>query len=87
MLTKLMGASVFAVGFIMLLLGLLDLLGVAGFNYDLGRRLLIYVGGVVLCLIGYFMARRLPAAEEGPPEEIVQTTTEVQREGPPTEHF
>jgi cytochrome c biogenesis protein CcdA len=85
MLPKLMGSAVFSVGFFMLILALLDLLGIGGFNYDTMQRIFIYLGGIVLCLIGYFMARRLPRVEL-PPEEIVQTTTEIQ-EGPPTEHF
>ncbi len=87
MLTKVMGAAVFSVGFIMLLLGLMDLLGVGGLNFDTGKRAIVYLGGVLLVLIGYFMARRLPTVEEVPPSEIVQTTTEIQEQGPPTEHL
>ncbi len=85
MLPKLMGTAVFSVGFFMLILALLDLLKVGGFNYDSLQRLFIYLGGIALCLIGYFMARRLPRVTT-PPEEIVQTTTEIQQQ-PPVEHF
>ncbi len=84
MLPKVMGAAVFSVGFFMLILALLDLLRVGGLNYDSLQRLFIYLGGILLCLIGYFMARRLPRAPV-PPEEIVQTTTEIQNG--PSEHF
>lgn len=60
MLTTLMGAGVFSVGFFMLILGLMDLLGLGGLQFGLGERLLLYVGGLFLCVLGYVMARRLP---------------------------
>jgi cytochrome c biogenesis protein CcdA len=85
MLPKLMGAAVFSVGFFMLILALLDLLRIGDFNYDTVQRIFIYLGGIILCLIGYFMARRLPRVGV-PPEEVVQTTTEIEQ-GPPAEHF
>ncbi len=85
MLTKLMGASVFAVGFFMLLVGVLYLLGIGNLAYDTVRTIFIFFGGVVLCLIGYFMARRLPRVEPAQ-EQVVTTTTEIQHE-PPVEHF
>jgi hypothetical protein len=85
MLPKLMGAAVFSVGFFMLILALMDLLKLGGLNYDSLQRIFIYMGGILLCLIGYFMARRLPRVPT-PPEQIVQTTTEIQP-GPPPERF
>ncbi|GIL16166.1 MAG: hypothetical protein BroJett039_13390 [Chloroflexota bacterium] len=62
MLTTLMGAGVFSVGFFMLILGLIDLLRLGGLNFGLGDRILLYVGGLFLCVLGYIMARRLPRA-------------------------
>ncbi len=64
-------------GVFLLLLGLADLLGLGGLHYGFGERLLIYVGGILLCLIGYFMARRLPRTAL-PPEAVVQTTSVLQ---------
>jgi hypothetical protein len=87
MIAKLMGASVFSVGFFMLLLGLADLLGIGGLSYGFGERVLIYGGGIILCVIGYFMARRLPFIPM-PPEmdEVERPTNEIQ-EGPPPERY
>ena len=85
MLPKLMGTAVFSVGFFMLILALLDLLKIGGLDYDSLQRVFIYLGGITLCLIGYFMARRLPRVTTMP-DEIVQTTTEIQQQ-PPVEHF
>jgi hypothetical protein len=62
MLTTLMGAGVFSIGFFMLILGLMDLLGLGGLRFGLGERILLYVGGLFLCILGYIMARRLPRA-------------------------
>ncbi len=86
MLTKLMGAAVFAVGFFMLLVGTLFLLGIGNLAYDVVRTVFVFFGGVLLCLIGYFMARRLPRVDNTP-QEVVTTTTEIQQEPPPVEHF
>lgn len=60
MLTTLMGAGVFSIGFFMLILGLMDLLGLGGLKFGLGERILLYAGGLFLCILGYVMARRLP---------------------------
>ncbi len=87
MLAKLMGAAVFSVGFFMLLIGLADLLGLGGLQYDLGRRVLIYLGGLLLCIIGYMMARRLPRTGPVPPAQVIQTTTEVQDTNLPPDQF
>ena len=62
MLTTLMGAGVFSIGFFMLILGLMDLLGLGGLRFGTGERILLYVGGLFLCVLGYVMARRLPRA-------------------------
>lgn len=87
MIAKLMGAAVFSVGFIMLILGLADLLGLGGLRYGFGERVLIYGGGVILCVIGYFMARRLPFVPIPPePDELDRPTNEGQ-EGPPPERY
>lgn len=66
MLTTLMGAGVFSIGFFMLILGLMDLLGLGGLSFGLGERVLLYVGGLFLCVLGYIMARRL--SRTGVPE-------------------
>ena len=66
MLTTLMGAGVFSIGFFMLILGLMDLLGLGGLTFGFGERVLLYVGGLFLCVLGYIMARRLPRS--GAPE-------------------
>lgn len=59
MLTTLMGAGVFSIGFFMLILGLMDLLGLGGLSFGTGDRILLYAGGLFLCILGYIMARRL----------------------------
>lgn len=68
MLTTIMGAGVFSIGFFMLILGLIDLLGLGGLAFGLGERILLYVGGLFLCVLGYIMARRLPRPR------VVETT-------------
>jgi hypothetical protein len=55
-----MGAGVFSIGFFMLILGLMDLLGLGGLSFGTGERILLYLGGLFLCILGYVMARRLP---------------------------
>ncbi len=86
-IAKLMGAAVFSVGFFMLILGLGDLLGLIGLRYGFGERVLIYAGGILLCLIGYLMARRLPRVTVlSEPDETTETSTEIQ-DGPPPERY
>lgn len=97
MLTTLMGAAVFSIGFFMLILGLLDLLNLSGLNFGLGERILLYVGGLFLCILGYIMARRLPRVRPGlytaPLIEEEQAPTPVepqpqpQPQGPPPDHL
>lgn len=92
MLTTLMGAAVFSIGFFMLILGLLDLLNLSGLNFGLGERILLYVGGLFLCILGYIMARRLPRVRPGiytAPvlEEQLPQPPPVENQGPPPEHL
>lgn len=88
MIAKLMGVAIFSVGFFMLILGLADLLGLGGLHYGFGERVLIYGGGLILCVIGYFMARRLPFVSVPPvTDEIERTTTTEIQEGPPPERY
>lgn len=79
MLTTLMGAGVFSIGFFMLILGLMDLLGLGGLQFGLGERILLYVGGLFLCVLGYIMARRLPR------QTIVVAPTSFPQSDYPTE--
>lgn len=81
MLTTVMGAAVFSIGFFMLVLGLMDLLSLGGLAFGAGERILLYLGGLFLCILGYIMARRLPRVypsgasypiEEVPPQEPPQ---------------
>ena len=86
-IAKLMGAAVFSVGFFMLILGLADLVGLGGLNFGFAERVPIYGGGIVLCVLGYIMARRLPFVVVPPePDEVDRTATEV-RDGPPQERY
>lgn len=82
MLTTLMGAGVFSIGFFMLILALMDLLGLGGLQFGLGERLLLYVGGLFLCILGYIMARRLPRPTVGVSSGFPQSDFP---ESPPTD--
>lgn len=56
MITKFMGLLLFLVGFFLIVLAmaaLLDLIQPSG----LFERILMFIGGLVLCILGYFMAR------------------------------
>jgi hypothetical protein len=60
MVTKFMGLLLFLVGFFLIILAmaaLLDLIQPSG----LFERILMFVGGLILCVIGYVMARDQPA--------------------------
>lgn len=84
MLTTLMGAGVFSIGFFMLILGLMDLLHLLdALNLNLGDRVLLYIGGLFLCILGYIMARRLPRAPLGVPNNFPQS--DVEETTPPTD--
>ncbi len=56
MITKVMGFALFIVGLLLIILAVLALLGVIE-PHGLGERFLMFGGGLVLVLIGYFMAR------------------------------
>lgn len=60
MVTKIMGLLLFLVGFFLIILATLALLGFVEPS-GLGERLLMFIGGLVLCVVGYFMARDQPA--------------------------
>lgn len=85
MLTTLMGAGVFSIGFFMLILGLMDLLGIGGLAFGVGERILLYVGGLFLCILGYVMARRLPRTTLVVPDTFPQTDYVEQVALPPDE--
>ena len=56
MIGKFMGLLLFLVGFFLIILAmaaLLDLIQPSG----LFERLLMFIGGLILCVLGYFMAR------------------------------
>lgn len=85
MLTTLMGAGVFSIGFFMLILGLMDILQLGGLQFGLGERLLLYIGGLFLCILGYVMARRLPRTIAGVPTEFPKSDYPAAVEPPPTD--
>lgn len=61
MVTKFMGLLLFLIGFFLIVLALaalLELIQPSG----LFERILMFVGGLILCVIGYVMARDQPAA-------------------------
>ncbi len=70
MITILMGVAIFSVGFFMLIVAVLDLLGISPRNFGIGERILVYGGGVLLCVVGYFMASRRPRPLT-PPEDVM----------------
>lgn len=83
MLTTLMGAGVFSIGFFMLILGLMDLLRLGGLSFGTGDRILLYIGGLFLCVLGYIMARRLPRGGIEASESFPQS--DLSSEPPPTD--
>ena len=62
MLTKVMGFLLFIVGLLLIVLAIIALLGVIQPS-GLGERLLMFLGGLILVIIGYYMARDVA----GPP--------------------
>jgi arginine exporter protein ArgO len=60
MVTKFMGLLLFLIGFFLIVLAMAALLNLIQPS-GLFERLLMFVGGLVLCVIGYVMARDLPA--------------------------
>ncbi len=63
MVSKFMGSALFLVGLVLILIAILALLG---FTQPEGllERLLVFLGGVLLCLLGYYMARDQPPNPE-----------------------
>ncbi len=60
MVTKIMGLLLFLMGFFLIVLATLALLGFVEPS-GLGERVLMYVAGLILCVVGYIMARDQPA--------------------------
>lgn len=56
MVTKVMGSALFLLGLLLLVLATLALLGYIE-PRGLGERLLMFGGGLILCLLGFYMAR------------------------------
>jgi hypothetical protein len=51
-----MGTALFLVGLLLIMLSIVALLGLIQ-PTGLGERLLLFFGGVLLCVLGYYMAR------------------------------
>jgi hypothetical protein len=61
MVTKFMGLLLFLVGFLLILLAVLALVGVLQVSgIDFFQRVLMFLGGLILCVIGFVMARDQP---------------------------
>ncbi len=60
MITKFMGLLLFLVGFFLIVLATAALLGLIQPN-DLFQRVLMFLGGLILCVVGFVMARDQPA--------------------------
>ena len=56
MLTKLMGTLLFVIGFFLITLATLSILEVIP-QRGAFERILLYLGGLILCVLGYVMAR------------------------------
>ncbi len=62
MVTKFMGLLLFLVGFLLIVLAVLALVGVLQVaGIDFFQRVLMFLGGLILCVIGYVMARDQPS--------------------------
>ncbi len=59
MITKFMGTLLFIVGFFLIVLATFSVLQLIQ-PQGAFERILLYVGGLVLCVIGYIMARDKP---------------------------
>lgn len=59
MLTKVMGTMLFIVGFFLILLATMAVLELVQ-PEGAFERILLYIGGLILCVIGYIMARDKP---------------------------
>lgn len=63
MITKVMGLLLFLVGLFLIILSILSLLDLYP-NLGVGERLMVFIGGLVLCVLGYIMARDRSTGEE-----------------------
>jgi len=61
MVTKFMGLLLFLVGFFLIILAMAALLNLIQPS-GLFERVLMFIGGLLLCVIGYVMARDQPSA-------------------------
>jgi arginine exporter protein ArgO len=59
MVTKLMGTLLFVVGFFLISLATLSVLEMIQ-QRGAFERIMLYLGGLILCIIGYVMARDKP---------------------------
>jgi len=59
MITKFMGLVLFLAGFLLIALAIFALLGFVQPS-GLFERLLMFIGGLILCVLGYIMARDQP---------------------------
>jgi arginine exporter protein ArgO len=59
MVTKVMGTLLFVVGFFLITLATLSVLEMIQ-QRGAFERVLLYVGGLILCILGYIMARDKP---------------------------
>ena len=59
MITKFMGLVLFIAGFLLIALAMFALLGLVQPS-GLFERLLMFIGGLILCVLGYIMARDQP---------------------------
>ena len=62
MSTKTMGALLFLVGFGLILLSIISLIGLFTFQLGVVERALVFISGVGLCVVGYWMERDQPVA-------------------------
>jgi len=56
MITKFMGLVTFFAGFLLVVLAIAALLGLIEPS-GLGERLMMFAGGIILCVLGFIMAR------------------------------
>lgn len=59
MVTKLMGTLLFVVGFFLIVLATFSVLELIE-QRGAFERIMLYIGGLILCVIGYVMARDKP---------------------------
>ncbi len=82
-ITLVMGFLTFLVGLTMELLNLMAILDIAPLDkIELGERLVLFFGGVILMVLGYVMARNLPQPSVTV-EEIPPVSTTASEELPP----